>query len=58
MHTEEPCLVGYDAVDSVENQSSFRKSLSPSSGLRSQPNKVKLPFIPEDGGDLFLQNVR
>jgi hypothetical protein len=38
---EENCLLGYNAVKSIESQSTFERKLSPpSSGLKNKPSKI------------------
>jgi hypothetical protein len=66
-------LLGYNAVQPVEIQQTFRKKISPTfSGSKNSPSKnpegsaiylllvdllIGLFFDPEDGGDMFLRNV-
>jgi hypothetical protein len=62
---EEYCRLGYNAMLSVESQSSFRRKISlPSSGRRISRTRNQRAsrwqaelFDPEDGGDMFLRNV-
>jgi hypothetical protein len=65
------CLLEYNAVLSTESQPTFwRNMLPPSSESKNKPSKqssacyllhagflLDLLFDPEDGGDMFLQNV-
>jgi hypothetical protein len=55
------CLLGYDAVKSTESHPTFRKNTSPFSEicllLLHAGLLLGLFFDPNDGSDIFLQNV-
>jgi hypothetical protein len=58
---EDFCLMGCNAVQSVENQPMFRMNTSPPSSfafcLLHAGFLLGLFFNPEDGSDMFLRNV-
>jgi hypothetical protein len=54
---EEFCLLGYNAVWSIEIQPTFRRNISPGLATCFHVGILLGLFDPEDGGDMFLRNV-
>jgi hypothetical protein len=53
--SKEFCLLGYNAVHSVEIHPTIRRNISPP--FCFMMDLAKYIFDPEDGGDMFLPNV-